>query len=210
MDIDMKKYAKLASLGALAVAAGCVVVDNGSYWRMNPNVPLVVPEVNGDDLPKHKGIIANPNCSTIQLAVALKPIADLLGLKRIVVSTYQSISGAGQKGLDKLYSELKSDGIPAKGSPHPIAFNTIFHDIKDRSGLAAKHGLTTLAGVIDADYRGEVKVVLLNTSSETYEVQVGDRIAQAVFLPIPEFTLLEVDDLDSTIRGSGSFGSSGR
>ncbi len=119
-----------------ALAAGCIVIDNGSFWRMHSDVPLVVPEVNPDDLREHHGLIANPNCSTIQLAVALKPLSDLLGLKRVVVSTYQSISGAGQKGLNQLYNELKTDGIPNKGHAHPIAYNTIFHNISDRSGFS--------------------------------------------------------------------------
>jgi aspartate-semialdehyde dehydrogenase len=91
----------------IAVESGCVVVDNGSFWRMNPEVRLVVPEVNPEDIEKHKGIIANPNCSTIQLVMALKPIHELFGLKRVVVSTYQSVSGAGQKGIDQLLFELE-------------------------------------------------------------------------------------------------------
>lgn len=119
-----------------ALSEGCVVIDNGSYWRMHENVPLVVPEVNPDDLRGHQGLIANPNCSTIQLAVALKPLSDLLGLKRVVVSTYQSISGAGQKGLAQLYNELKGDELPHRGHTHPIAYNTVFHKITDRSGFS--------------------------------------------------------------------------
>ncbi len=81
--------------------------------------------------------------------------------------------------------------------------------IKDRSGLAAKHGLTTLAGVVDSGYRGEVKVVLLNTGSKPYSISKGDRIAQALVLPVPDFVVEEVDDLDSSSRGEGGFGSTG-
>ena len=81
-----------------AVKAGAVVIDNTSQFRMDPDVPLVVPEVNPQDIFKHKGIIANPNCSTIQMVVALKPLHDFSRIKRIVVSTYQSVSGAGREG----------------------------------------------------------------------------------------------------------------
>ncbi len=112
----------------IAVQNGCIVIDNSSYWRMHENVPLVVPEVNPDDLKLHKGIIANPNCSTIQLAIALKPIAEKYGLKRVVCSTYQSISGAGQKGVDKLMAEISGDGPDDK---YEIAFSTMFHQFED-------------------------------------------------------------------------------
>ena len=77
--------------------AGCVVVDNSSAWRMEPNVPLVVAEVNGDALDVHEGIVANPNCSTMQMVMALKPIHDAVGIERVIVSTYQSTSGTGQQ-----------------------------------------------------------------------------------------------------------------
>lgn len=117
----------------IAVKSNCIAIDNGSYWRMDTEVPLVVPEVNPKELKKHKGIIANPNCSTIQLVAALKPIYDEFGIRRIVVSTYQSISGAGQKGIDQLFSELdvKNAGNifdnQLKDQNYKIAFNTIFH-----------------------------------------------------------------------------------
>ena len=110
---------------------GTVVIDNSSYWRMNTNVPLVVPEVNPEDIGDNK-IIANPNCSTIQMMLPLKALSDSYGIKRVVVSTYQSITGAGQKGLDKLESELKGE-ISDKVSSHPIAFNTVFHSFSQES-----------------------------------------------------------------------------
>ena len=116
-----KKYAPIAA------AAGCTVIDNSSAWRMDENTPLVVPEVNPDALKSHKGIIANPNCSTIQLMLPLKVIHDNYGLKRVVCSTYQSITGAGQKGLDKLQNELGGQYSEEK----PIAFNTLFHPFED-------------------------------------------------------------------------------
>src|SRR5450759_2728051 len=83
----------------IAAGAGAVVVDNSSAWRMDPEVPLVVPEVNPRDILKHKGIIANPNCSTIQMVVALKPLHDAFRVRRVIVSTYQAVSGAGQTGI---------------------------------------------------------------------------------------------------------------
>ena len=113
----------------IAASRGCVVIDNSSAWRMDPNVPLVVPEVNPDDAFTHRGVIANPNCSTIQLVVALKPLADVFGLRRVVVSTYQTPSGAGQKGIDQLNAELVGRLPVQRISPHQIAGNTVFHSI---------------------------------------------------------------------------------
>lgn len=119
-----------------AVKAGAVVIDNSSTFRMDPDVPLVVPEVNSEDILKHKGIIANPNCSTIIMVMALKPLYDLAKIKRIVVSTYQAVSGAGKEGIDELTDQCKafSEGreMVAKILPsaslekhYPIAFNLI-------------------------------------------------------------------------------------
>ncbi len=125
-----EKFAPIAS------GTGCTVIDNGSFWRMDKNVPLVVPEVNPGAIKNHKGIIANPNCSTIQMVTALKPIYDKYGINRIVCSTYQSISGAGQKGVDKLMNEIRTKGfIPKKDS---IAYNTIFHPIKTQDGFTVE------------------------------------------------------------------------
>jgi len=107
--------------------AGCVVIDNSSAFRLDPNVPLIVPEVNAHDISTHKGIIANPNCSTIQLVVALKPLAEKFGLERVVVSTYQSVSGAGQKGVQQLTDEIAGREPTARITPHTVAFNTVFH-----------------------------------------------------------------------------------
>jgi aspartate-semialdehyde dehydrogenase len=91
----------------IAVKAGAVVIDNSSTYRMDPDVPLIVPEVNPQDITKHHGIIANPNCSTIIMVMALKPIYDLARIKRIIVSTYQAASGAGKDGLDELENQIK-------------------------------------------------------------------------------------------------------
>ena len=112
-----------------AAKAGCVVVDNSSAWRMDPEVPLVVPEVNPGDIQKHKGIIANPNCSTIQMVVVLKPLHDAARIRRVVVATYQAVSGAGSAALGELAEQTKAlvEGrpYPPKIFPHQIAFNVI-------------------------------------------------------------------------------------
>lgn len=117
-----------------AAAAGCVVIDNSSLYRYDPDVPLVVPEVNPQDVHeyKNKNIIANPNCSTAQMVVALKPLHDRVPIKRVVVSTYQSVSGAGKDGMDELWDQTKSiynptdDKSPDKFTKQ-IAFNVIPH-----------------------------------------------------------------------------------
>ena len=114
-------------------AAGCTVIDNSSAWRMDPDVPLVVPEVNADALSgfTKKNIIANPNCSTAQMVVALKPLHDIATIKRIVVATYQSVSGAGKAGMDELFEQSRNifvgDSAEAKKFTKQIAFNVIPH-----------------------------------------------------------------------------------
>lgn len=102
---------------------GAIVIDNSSAWRMDPKVPLVVPEVNPEDIKWHNGIIANPNCSTIQAMVALKPLHDKYGIKRIVYSTYQAVSGAGIQGIKDLEEGLQ--GVAPKKFPYPIAGNIL-------------------------------------------------------------------------------------
>lgn len=109
----------------IAASKGCIVIDNSSYFRMDKEVPLVVPEVNPEDIAKNKGIIANPNCSTIQAVVALKPLHDKYKIKRIVYSTYQAVSGAGRAGVLDLQNGLK--GEEPKMFLHPIANNCIPH-----------------------------------------------------------------------------------
>ncbi len=112
-------------------AAGAVVIDNSSAWRMDPDVPLIVPEVNADAVAGYtkKNIIANPNCSTAQLVVALKPLHDKAKIKRVVVSTYQSVSGAGKEAMEELFAQTKSvyqlNEVSAKKFPKRIAFNVI-------------------------------------------------------------------------------------
>jgi aspartate-semialdehyde dehydrogenase len=115
----------------VAVRSGCVVIDNSSQWRMDPEVPLVVPEVNPGDLKWHKGIIANPNCSTIQMVVVLKPIHDVAKIRRVVVTTLQSVSGTGQNAIDELLLQttdlLNFRKAKCNVYPYQIAFNVLPH-----------------------------------------------------------------------------------
>ncbi|MFO1175633.1 MAG: aspartate-semialdehyde dehydrogenase [Paracoccaceae bacterium] len=117
-----------------AAAAGCVVIDNSSLYRYDPDIPLIVPEVNADAIEgyKNKNIIANPNCSTAQMVVALKPLHDRARIKRVVVATYQSVSGAGKAGIDELWDQTKAiynpvAEVPPKKFSKQIAFNVIPH-----------------------------------------------------------------------------------
>ncbi|MDA8249851.1 MAG: aspartate-semialdehyde dehydrogenase, partial [Rhodospirillales bacterium] len=115
-----------------AAEAGCVVIDNTSHFRMDPDVPLVVPEVNPQALSRiRRGIIANPNCSTIQMVVALKPLHDRFTVRRVVVATYQSVSGAGKEGMDELWAQSRAtfvnDPVKPEQFTKQIAFNVIPH-----------------------------------------------------------------------------------
>ncbi|PMP70537.1 MAG: aspartate-semialdehyde dehydrogenase [Thermodesulfovibrio aggregans] len=134
-DIDIALFSAGAERSKIwapiAAKSGCVVIDNSSQWRMDPEVPLVVPEVNPHDLKWHKGIIANPNCSTIQMVVALKPIHDVAKIKRVVVTTFQAVSGTGKKAMDELLQQtvdlLNFREIKIEVYPHQIAFNVLPH-----------------------------------------------------------------------------------
>lgn len=111
---------------AVAASKGALVIDNSSAFRMETHVPLVVPEVNPRQIMHHKGIIANPNCSTIQMVVVLKPLHDHWKVRRVVVSTYQSVSGAGQRAVEQLEGEIEEEYVERK-FPHPIAYNVLPH-----------------------------------------------------------------------------------
>ncbi|HST91132.1 MAG TPA: aspartate-semialdehyde dehydrogenase [Brevundimonas sp.] len=134
---DIGLFSPGASVSAVhaprAAAAGCVVIDNTSQFRMEPDVPLVVPEVNPHHLKQfsRRNIIANPNCSTIQMVVALKPLHDIARIKRVVVSTYQSVSGAGKEAMDELFNQTRAMYVNDQAQPEqftkPIAFNCIPH-----------------------------------------------------------------------------------
>jgi aspartate-semialdehyde dehydrogenase len=133
--VDIALFSAGASVsrafGPVAVSSGCVVVDNSSAFRMDPETPLVVPEVNPHALKQHKGLISNPNCSTIQMVVALKPIRDAAGIKRIVVTTFQAVSGTGQRAIFELENQVKAwvkgEPMPRSVYPHQIAFNCLPH-----------------------------------------------------------------------------------
>ena len=133
--VDVALFSAGASIskeyGPLAVKAGAVVIDNSSAWRMDPQVPLVVPEVNAYALSGHKGLIANPNCSTIQMVVALKPLHDAARIKRIVVTTFQSVSGTGKDAMEELTNQtrqlLSFGEVKSEVYPHQIAFNCLPH-----------------------------------------------------------------------------------
>ncbi len=133
-DVDIVLFAGGSiskTLAPEAVKRGAVCIDNSSTFRYDPEIPLVVPEVNPEDVEWHKGIIANPNCSTIQMVVALKPLHDAYGLKRVVVSTYQAVSGAGKEGMDELEQQMKAiaEGkeIKVEKFQYQIANNLIPH-----------------------------------------------------------------------------------
>ncbi|WP_181397498.1 aspartate-semialdehyde dehydrogenase [Gracilibacillus dipsosauri] len=181
-----------------AVKRGAVVVDNTSAFRMDPDVPLVVPEVNENDIEKHNGIIANPNCSTIQMVAALKPIQDRFGLSRIIVSTYQAVSGAGAKAVDELQTqsqaylngeELNPEILPVGGEKHhyPIAFNALPQiDVFQDNGYTFE----------------EVKMI-----NETKKIMHDDSISVAatcVRLPFfsahAESVYIEVDDANISVK----------
>ena len=136
-NTDIALFSPGAKISAVhaprAAAAGCVVIDNTSHFRMDPDIPLIVPEVNADALAGYvrKNIIANPNCSTIQMLVALKPLHDVVPIKRVVVSTYQSVSGGGKEKMDELFNQTKAiyvnDPIKNEQFTKQIAFNLIPH-----------------------------------------------------------------------------------
>ncbi len=165
-----KKYSPIAA------SKGCVVVDNSSAFRMDKDVPLVVPEVNPDDIKWNKGIIANPNCSTIQAVVPLKPLDDKYKIKRIVYSTYQAVSGAGKGGVDDLEQGLK--GLPPKKFPHPIVNNCLPHiDVFDENGYTKEeikmiNETRKILGKPDLKVTATtVRVPVLNSHSESINVE---------------------------------------
>ncbi len=165
-----KKYSPIAS------SKGCIVVDNSSAFRMDKDVPLVVPEVNPDDIKWNKGIISNPNCSTIQAVVPLKPLDDKYNIKRIVYSTYQAVSGAGKGGVDDLENGLK--GMPPKKFPHPIVNNCLPHiDVFEENGYTKEetkmiNETRKILGKPDLRVTATtVRVPVLNSHSESINVE---------------------------------------
>ena len=174
-----------------AAAAGCVVIDNTSHFRMDPDVPLVVPEVNPEAIAqyKKKGIIANPNCSTIQMVVALKPLHDLFTIKRVVVSTYQSVSGAGKEAMDELFNQTRAiyvnDPVKPERFTKQIAFNCIPHiDVFMKDGSTKEEWKMTVETqkILDPKIAVQatcVRVPVFVSHSESINVEFEKPITEA-------------------------------
>jgi aspartate-semialdehyde dehydrogenase len=189
-----------------AVEAGAVVVDNSSYFRMFPDVPLVVPEVNEDAIQTHRGIIANPNCVAAPLVVALKPIADAVGLERVIVSSYQAVSGTGAAAIEELRAQaagfLAGDEPEPSVYPHPIAFNALPHigpfedtgysdeETKVINETKKMLGMPDLA--VSATC---VRVPVLNGHSESIQIETRDKItarqARELLMAAPGVVLMD-------------------
>jgi aspartate-semialdehyde dehydrogenase len=190
------------------VDGGAVVVDNSSKWRRDPEVPLVVAEVNPDALDDHRGLIANPNCSTMQLMVALKPIQDAAGIERLIVSTYQSVSGTGVKAVEELETQtraaLAGEPLPApQVYPHPIAFNVLggagnFAEGDDHTDEERKMMFETRKILGDESIAINVtcaRVPVRNSHSESVTVQTREQLeveqARELLSRMPGLTMAE-------------------
>ena len=160
----------------IAASKGCIVVDNSSAFRMEEDVPLVVPEVNPEDIKWNKGIIANPNCSTIQAMLPLKALDDKYGIKRVVFSTYQAVSGAGKKAVDDLYNDGTT---PLKKFPHPIVNNCLPHiDVFGDNGYS-KEEMKMINETRKILHKPDLKVTattvrvpVLNSHSESINIEL--------------------------------------
>jgi aspartate-semialdehyde dehydrogenase len=200
-----------AKFAPAAVAAGAVVVDNTAFFRMEPDVPLVVPEVNAKEIAsyKNRGIIANPNCSTIQMVVALKPIHDAARIKRIVVSTYQSVSGAGRMAMEELSQQVAAlfNGRELKKEkfPHQIAFNCIPHiDVFMDDGYTKEewkmiHETRKILGEPSLPVTATtVRVPVFCSHSESVNVETEKKLtaaqAKAILLAAPGVILADVPE----------------
>lgn len=172
-----------------AAARGAIVIDNSSFFRMDPEVPLVVPEVNPEAAKGHKGIIANPNCSTIQMCVAIKPIHDRSRIKRLIVSTYQAVSGAGQEAMDELESQTREvlDGKEptVKVFQHQIAMNLIPHIDVFQDNMYTKEEMKMIVETQkifnDPEMRltaTTVRVPIMRSHSEAVTVETEEKISR--------------------------------
>jgi aspartate-semialdehyde dehydrogenase len=190
------------------VDAGAVVVDNSSKWRRDPEIPLVVSEVNPEALDDHKGLIANPNCSTMQLMVALKPIYDAAGIERLIVSTYQSVSGTGVKAVEELETQTDAalHGRPVSAPqiyPHPIAFNVLggagnFADGEDHTDEERKMMFETRKILGDESIAINVtcaRVPVRTSHSESVTLQTRELLgvdeARALLAAAPGLTMVD-------------------
>jgi aspartate-semialdehyde dehydrogenase len=199
-------------LAPKAVEHGAVVVDNSSAWRMDPNCPLVIPEVNPQDLDRHKGIIANPNCSTIQMLVALKPLHEYANIKRVVVSTYQAVSGSGKKAYEGLKQEaaeyLKTfKPVEPKAYKTQIAFNCLPHiDVFQEGGYTKEEYkmVNETRKMLDKNIAVNatcVRVPVLYGHSESVNIETEKKITRekAMELLRNAESIKVVDDVDNEV-----------
>ncbi len=193
-DIDIALFSAGGSVSEkfapIAASKGVVVVDNSSAWRMDPEVPLVVPEVNPEDIEWNKGIIANPNCSTIQAMVVLKPLDEKYKIKRVVFSTYQAVSGSGVKGISDLENGLAGKDT-TNAYPHPIAGNCIPHiDVFQDNGYT-KEEMKMIKETMKILHRDDIKV-----TATTVRVPVFDSHSESINIEFEkEFDLDELKDV---------------
>ncbi len=209
-----------------AANAGCVVVDNSSAWRMDPKVPLVVPEVNAADVANHQGIIANPNCSTIQMVVVLKPLHDAARIRRVVVSTYQAVSGAGIDALRELESQsravLAGTPVESKVFPHQIAFNCLpqipqsdafvesgytteeLKMVNETKKIMGDDSIRVTATTVRVPvHTGHSESVNVETESKLTAQQARDLLAAAPGVVVQDDPAAQLYPLASTCVGSG-------
>ncbi|WP_414842235.1 aspartate-semialdehyde dehydrogenase [Enterococcus saccharolyticus] len=194
-----------------AVKRGAVVVDNTSHFRMDPEVPLVVPEVNKEALKKHKGIIANPNCSTIQMMVALEPIRQKAGLDRVIVSTYQAVSGAGASAIRELeeqtqaylngtpVEELKAEILPCGGDKkhYPLAFNAL-----PQIDVFAEEGYTYEEWKMIRETKKIMEDDTIKVSATCVRIPVASGHSESVYIETKDaLTVAEIRDLMETAPG---------
>lgn len=191
-----------------AVAAGALVIDNTSFFRMDKNIPLVVPEVNKDDILNHSGIIANPNCSTIQMVQVLAPLHNAFKIKRVDVSTYQAVSGAGKSGMEELVTQMQKffafelDLIEPKVFQHQIALNLIPHIDKFLDNDYTKEEMKMVnetLKIMKADFEISatcVRVPILRSHSESISVQFENEATKQAAIEVLEKTpnIIVVDD----------------
>ncbi len=198
----------------IAAESGCVVVDNSSQWRMDPDVPLVVPEVNPHAIAQYtkKGIIANPNCSTIQMVVPLKPIHQKFEIKRVVVSTYQAVSGTGKKAIDELFDQTRAilnfQESENKVYPHRIAFNCLPHiDVFLDNGYSKEEVkmVNETRKILEDDSIGitatTVRVPVFYSHSESVNIETNRPISAAEVRTLLEEEpgVVVVDDLEKNL-----------
>ena len=189
IDIALFSAGKTVSkeLAPEAIKRGAIVIDNSNAFRMSPEVPLVVPEVNPEDIRKHKGIISNPNCSTIQMVVALKPLHDVARIKRVVVSTYQAVSGTGLEAIEELMEQLKmvlnGEDPKARVYPYPIALNVLPHiDVFDDTGYSQEElkMVNETKKIMNDDNLAitatTVRVPVMNGHSEAVNIETEEKL----------------------------------